>query len=46
MSVQAQNLLLMEDHLLPMISVYERSSGEVIAQVFNFVDICAGSDGL
>ena len=37
--------MMMEDHLLPMISVYERSSGDLVAQIFNFVDTCLGGEG-
>lgn len=37
-SVTSLNTKLIDDHLLPMLVVQDRSSGETITQLFNFVD--------
>jgi len=37
-SVTAQNSKLIEEQLLPMLIVQDRSTGEIVAQVINFVD--------
>jgi hypothetical protein len=37
-SVNSMNAKLSEDHLLPMLIVTDRSSGEIITQIFNFVN--------
>jgi len=37
-SVTAQNSKLIEEQLLPMLIVQDRATGEIIAQVINFVD--------
>ena len=46
LSVASQTCTLMEDHLLPMIQVQDRANGEIVMQVFNFVDQMGGLDQL
>jgi hypothetical protein len=41
-SVSAQQSMLLEDHLLPMMQVQDKHTGEIVAQVFNFVDSMGG----
>lgn len=36
--VAAYNTRLVEEQLLPMLTVHDRQSGEIVAQVLNFVD--------
>jgi hypothetical protein len=42
----AQNSKLFEDHLLPMLFVQDRSSGEIVTQIFNFLDLIGGKNQL
>ena len=37
-SVTSQNSKLIEEQLLPMLIVQDRATGEIVAQVINFVD--------
>lgn len=38
LSVNAVNAKMIEEHLLPMIVVQDRNSGDIVTQVFNFVE--------
>jgi hypothetical protein len=46
MVTSAQNSKLFEDHLLPMLFVQDRDSGEIITQIFNFLDLIGGKNQL
>ena len=41
-SVSAQSSALLEDHLLPMMQVQDKATGDIVSQVFNFVDQMGG----
>ena len=38
LTVSSHNGKLIDDHLLPMLVVADKSSGEIVTQLFNFVD--------
>jgi hypothetical protein len=40
--VSAQSTTLLEDHLLPMMQVMDKDSGDIVSQIFNFVDNMGG----
>ena len=46
LSVQSLNSKISEDHLMPMIVVLDPQSGEILQQVFNFIDVLGGKPSL
>jgi len=42
----AQNARLIEEHLLPMMVIQDRNTGEIVSQVFNFIDLMGGKQQL
>ena len=43
----AQSCSLLPDHLMPMMQIEDRSQpGEIVSQVFNFVDVMGGLNNL
>lgn len=45
-SVTATNTRLIEDQLLPMLTVSDRQSGDIVAQVLNFADFFNNKVGI
>ena len=45
-SVSASNTRLIEDQLLPMITVQDRQSGDIVAQVLNFSEVFNNKQGV
>ena len=45
-SVTASNTRLIEDQLLPMLTVADRQSGDIVAQVLNFADFFNNKVGI
>lgn len=46
MNIVAQNARLIEEHLLPMMVIQDRNTGEIVSQVFNFIDLMGGKQQL
>lgn len=46
LSISIQSSELNETHLDPVICVYDTQSKEIIAQIFNFIDVLGGKQGV
>lgn len=46
MNVAAQSCEMLPEHVLPMIQVTDKKTGEILTNIFNFVDMAGGAQNI